>query len=124
MRLVPLDRARQALPEIGRRRKPEGRARTRHVERSTGLSVGLRAIEDEIAAKPDELGDQVREIADADLESRAEVHRLRRVVPLRRIHDASGAVLDVEELACGVARAPARDGRRAAVHTLDELSNE
>src|SRR5438552_7950368 len=102
MRLVPLDRAGQSLMEIGRGRKAEGRARSRHIERSTRLSIGLRAVEDEIAAEADELRDQAGEIADADLESRAEVHRLRRVVPLRRIDDASGAVLDVEELARGV----------------------
>src|SRR5690349_63501 len=112
-RRVPRNRAGEAFPEICRCAEAEGAARARDVERSPRLAVGLRGIEHDPSVEADELGDQLREVPDADLESSAEVDRLRRVVPLGRVHDAARAVLDVEELARRVAGAPAFDGGRA-----------
>jgi hypothetical protein len=68
--------------------------------------------------------DQLGEVLDRDLLAGAEVDRLVAVVPERCEHDPLGAVVDVEELACGRAVAPEDDLRLTALLCLDHLPDQ
>ena len=59
---------------------------------------------------------------DADLESGADVDRLGAVVPLGRVHDRGGAILDIEELARRVPGSPAGELARAGLDRFDRFA--
>src|SRR5262252_8609002 len=98
MRAIPLDRPPQPVAEVGGRSEAEARLGTCDVEPAPGLAIRLRRVERQRAIEPRQLGDQVREIANADLETGTDVHGLRIVVAFGRAGDRVGTVLDVQEL--------------------------
>src|SRR5512137_2759532 len=95
--------------------------RPRRVEHAPRLAVGLRRVPDDVALEPTEAGHERHEVADLDLEARAQVHRVALVVALRGGHDALGGVAGVEELAGGRAVTPDHDVPVAPLPGLDAL---
>jgi nitroimidazol reductase NimA-like FMN-containing flavoprotein (pyridoxamine 5'-phosphate oxidase superfamily) len=121
---VPRDRPAQPLAEVGARAEAEGQLGTLGVHGAARLAVGLAGIPDDLAREAGLARDLLRQLADPDLAARAEVHRLGRVVALRRQHDALGGVVDVEEVARRRARAPGLDHALAALDRLDALPDQ
>src|SRR5262252_2203655 len=124
MRTIPLDRPPQPVAEVGRRPEAEARRGPRDVEPAAWLAVRLRRVERQRAIEPRQLGDQVRQIENADLETGPDVHRLRIFVAFGRADDRVGTVLDVEKLACRRASAPADHFAVAALGRLDTLADQ
>src|SRR5207247_9781344 len=89
----------------GPRRRPRAPAALASVERDAARVAG-------------EPGDEVHEVADADLLTGGEVHALRALEPLGGEHEAGREVLDVEEVARGRAVAP--DDELGLVEALAE----
>src|SRR5205814_9902199 len=104
---VPRDRPRQPIVERRRGLEAEVLERPGRVQPPAGLAVGLAVVPRELALVARERGDALGELADRDLLTRSEVDRVRTVVALRRQHDRLGAVVHIEALARGAARAPA-----------------
>ena len=81
----------------------------RRVEAAPRLAVRHRRVPHDLAFEAGELRDQLGELADRDLDARAEVHGLGAVVALGGEHEPFDAVVDVEELARRRAVAPEHD---------------
>src|SRR5688500_9861522 len=122
--LVPLDRLRQALFEGRFGDEAELVAGAGDVEAAAGPAVGFRRVPDDRAFEPRELGDEMREVLHRHLAAGAEVDRLGAVVAEHRGEDALGAVVDVQELAAGRARAPGDDLAVAAPARFDALAHQ
>src|SRR5262245_33527856 len=74
MLAIPLDRAAEPFLERRRGGESEGRRGARGVEHAARLTVGLRGIPDDLAAKIGEPRDEPDQIGDPDLETGADVH--------------------------------------------------
>ena len=99
-------RRRPSSNEVGAL-KPNVLGRPAGVDAAAG--AGRRACDGvpaDLAFEPDQLDDDLDELADGQLVVGAEVDRLVAVVALGGQHDAVGGVVDVEELAAGRAGAP------------------
>src|SRR5207249_2332172 len=123
-RPVPLDRLAQPFFERRGGLEAEEVRGPRGIEAAARLAVGLVRIPHEAPGEPGELHDQRRDVADRDLEARAEVDRLGPVVVLGREEDPLRGVLDVQELAGGAPGAPDLDDLVAALHRLHALADE
>src|ERR1041384_8850225 len=94
------------------------------VELAARLAVGLRRIPADAAGEAAQARDELGQIANGDLESGADVHRVGRVVALGREQDSLGRVARVQELARRRAVAPGDDLRVAALLPFDALATQ
>src|SRR6266571_4078692 len=124
MLLVPGDGPAQAFVEGCARAEAELTLGPGDVQGAARLAVGLRRVPMDLAAEAGQSGDQLRQVADGDLLSRADVDGFRLVVSLRGAHDPLGGVLDIEELTGRRPGAPALDGRFAPIAGIDGLLDE
>ena len=106
---IPVDRAAESGSKIGFCGEAERLARAGDVEASAWLSIGLRRIKYESSGEPGEVRHERGQIANADLESGADVHRLGTVISLRCERNRFGGIFDEQELAGRVAAPPAHD---------------
>src|SRR6266567_4430196 len=90
--VVPVDGRPQAFRKGCGRLPAERGSRSRDVDFSAGLAVGLRRIEADLAFETGRVGDQPDQVFDADLFAAAKIDRLRTVVALERGNDPFGAV--------------------------------
>src|SRR5581483_6187718 len=81
---IPRNRLLQAVAQRRPRTEAERRRCARRVECAARLSVRHRFVPPDRTVEARQLGDRLRELADRDLDARADVHRLRVVVALRR----------------------------------------
>ena len=102
-------------------RSPKQLARARRVDAAARLSVRLRRVPPDASLESRHARDELGEVADRDLLAGAEVHRLGRVVAIRREHEPLDAVVDVEELARRRAVAPEHDLLRRVDHLADQI---
>src|SRR5215510_6026025 len=98
MRAVPRDGLLQPAPEIGGRAEPEALLRTCDIEHPPRLAIRPGGVEGQRTAEPAQLGDEMRQVPNADLEAGADVDRRRVLVALRCPGNRLRAVLDVEKL--------------------------
>src|SRR4051812_34818389 len=105
------------------RLEAEQLARAGCVDASPRLAVRHRRVPGDLPPEADDVGDELRELADRDLLARAEVHGLGSVVALGCEHDALDAVLDVEELARWRAVAPEHHFFLTGAHLPDEVGD-
>src|SRR5512135_3352605 len=92
VRLEPRHGLAQAFLEPDARLPAELAQGTRGVEHATRLAVGLRHVPDDVALEAAGPGHQRHEVADEDLEARAQVHRVALLVALGGGDDALGGV--------------------------------
>ncbi|SRR6266487_975710 len=121
---VPVDRTLESGAKIGGRLEAELLPGSGHVEHTARLAVGLGRIEDEATGESAEFSDELRKVSNANLESRTDVDRLRRIVALRGQHDGLRTVLDEQKLARRVAGAPALYFWLTAFDRLDAFPDE
>ncbi len=95
---VPLDGRTQAVLQRRGRAKAEALPGEARVQAAARLAVGPRVVPADLAREAHQRGEQLSQLADADLLSGAEVHGLGIAVALARQHDRSRAVLDVQKL--------------------------
>src|SRR3954453_13941655 len=101
-----LDRPGEPLAQRHPRLEAHPLARAGRVEEARGVAVRSRAVPDDLALVADELADGLGQVADARLDARADVDRLRAVEVLGGEQERAGRVVDVEELARRPAGAP------------------
>src|SRR5687768_12456906 len=96
--LVPINGQLQPCPEVSVRPEPELFFREAGVEAAPRLAVGLARVPDDLALEFTELRDQLGELANAYLESGADIDRLWFVITLCGKHDGFRGVLNIEKL--------------------------
>src|SRR5947207_9908343 len=98
LRLVPVDGSPQAFGEVDLGPEPKLSFCLAGVELSAGLSVRLSGIPLDPTAKTSRVGNPLDELADANLEGRTKVHRLRLGVALGCLGNPLGSVFHVQKL--------------------------
>jgi hypothetical protein len=84
----------------------------------------LGGVVNDVAGKSGQAGDHPRQIGDADFRTATEVYGIGLVVAFRRQQYAFGAVVGVQELACGRAGSPDCDLPFALLHRLHTFANQ
>src|SRR5512140_2980395 len=120
-RAVPIYRPAQSLFKAGACREAEPLACPRRVQHAPGLAGRLGEVESDCPFITGQPCHETHEVRDRDLESGADVDRLRIVVLLRRQHDPIGRVIDVQEFPRGLSVAPDDDLRSPLFLRLDAL---
>src|SRR5690349_18700755 len=121
---IPCDGLSQAFDKIGAGAKTEGVAGATRIEGAAWLAVRLCSIPNNVAGKACLPGDQMHEVANADLTARAEVHWLTAIVALCGHHDAFGGIVYVKEFARRGARAPDFNHAVAAMNRVNALFDQ
>src|SRR5207247_6464421 len=103
---VPVDRPPQPFLQRVARLQPDEAIGALGARGPPRVPAALARVERDPARVAGEPGDEVHEVADADLPAGGEVHALRALEPLGGEHEAGREVLDVEEVARGRAVAP------------------
>src|SRR5512136_40029 len=124
VRLIPRHRLGEPFLEPDARLPAELGERPGRVEHSARLAVRLRRVPGDLALEPAQAGHERHEVADPDLEARAQVHGVALPVALGRGDDALRGVARVEKLAGGRPVAPDDDPPVAALPRLDALADE
>jgi hypothetical protein len=103
---------------------PAERLEPRNVEHLTRRAVRLARVEAQLSAEADHLAHDLRQLADRDVLTPADVEQLVAVVAVHQEQTGVGQVVDVQELATRRARAPYDRFALAALARFVELPNE
>ena len=94
------------------------------VEELAGGAVGFAGVELDLAFKTDDFSDEFGQLADAEIDARADVDEIGAVGLFEEVDAGIGEVVDVEELALGSAGAPEGDAGCVVDLGLVEFANQ
>jgi len=92
------------------------------IETSPRLAVRHALVPYNPADETTECGDELNQITGGDLESRSDIDPRRRIVTLRRHHDRTGTILDVQKLTCRSPVTPAHYLSVPVVNGIEALT--
>ena len=105
-------------------RPPVHRAELRHIEQLARCAVRLGRVKRQLAFEPDDIADQLRQLADRNIFAASDVHDLRRIMVLEQEHTRVGHVVDVQKFAPRIARPPDDELARAIYLRLVRLPQQ
>src|SRR5712692_4083397 len=103
---IPCNSTLQPLAKIHSGTEAELLLRPARIQAASGLAIRLRSIPDNPPTKVTQFSDQLSQVLNSDFHSRAQVHRLRLVVPFRCQDNRLRRILDVQKFPRSPARAP------------------